>query len=131
MYSLQARHGTFGRPPIAAALTRASRNRLAISSCSSCFCVLPVCNGTFSIACWKIFGISSGLFKIDRVTPVMKYHVFDGKCGYVLMECSRDGVIMDGSIAEDISKEGAAVDSRLFTGPYFAQAKRLSNLCIR
>ncbi len=56
------------------------------------------------MACWKTFGISSGRFKIDRVTPVMKYHVFDGRCGYVLKECTRDGVMMDGSIAEDMFK---------------------------
>lgn len=54
------------------------------------------------MACWKTLGISSGRFKIDRVTPVMKYHVFDGRCGYVLRDCRRDGVMMDGSVAEDI-----------------------------
>ena len=51
------------------------------------------------MACWNTFGISSGRFKIDSVTPVMKYHVFEGRCGYVLMDCSREGVMMDGRIA--------------------------------
>lgn len=54
------------------------------------------------MACWKTFGISSGRFRIDSVTPVMKYQVFDGRCGCVLKEWRRDGVMMDGSIAEDI-----------------------------
>ena len=52
------------------------------------------------MACWNTFGISSGRFKIDSVTPVMKYHMLEGRCGYVLMDCSRGGVMMDGSIAE-------------------------------
>ena len=39
---------------------------------------------------------------MDRVTPVMKYHAFDGRCGYVRREWRSDGVMMDGSIAVDM-----------------------------
>lgn len=52
------------------------------------------------MACWNSVGISSGRFKIDSVTPVIKYQVLEGRCGYVLIECSREGVMMDGRIAE-------------------------------
>jgi hypothetical protein len=38
---------------------------------------------------------------MDRVTPVMKYQVFDGRCGYVLKEWRRDGVMIAGGIAEE------------------------------
>lgn len=58
-------------------------------------------DGVFSMACWKTFGISSGRFRKDRVTLVIKYHVFDGKCGHVLNVCKRAGVMMDGGIAGD------------------------------
>jgi hypothetical protein len=54
------------------------------------------------MACWKTLGISSGRFRMDRVTPVMKYHVFDGRCGYVRRVWRRDGVMRDGSIADDM-----------------------------
>lgn len=33
---------------------------------------------------------------------MIKYHVCDGRCGYVLKVCKRVGVIMDGSIAEEM-----------------------------
>ena len=56
------------------------------------------------MACWKTLGISSGRFKRVKVTPVMKYHVLDGRCGYVLKQCRIDGVMMDGSIAEDYQR---------------------------
>ena len=112
---------TLGRPPIAAALTSASRIRLAIIKCSSCFDVSQVDDGAFSMACWKTFGISSGRFRKDRVTPVIKYHVFDGRCGYVLKVCKRVGVMMDGSIAEEIVRKVLA--------SYLRTAQRVCDCC--
>ncbi len=37
---------------------------------------------------------------------MIKYHVFEGRCGYVLRVCKRVGVMMDGSIAEGICSQG-------------------------
>jgi hypothetical protein len=39
---------------------------------------------------------------MERVTPVMKYHAFDGKCGHAFKECKREGVMMDERMAEDM-----------------------------
>lgn len=90
-----------GRPPIGAVFTSASRIFRATSSCSSCLGGPPPPT-PFSTAYRNTFGISSGRFSTESVTPAMKYHVCSGSCGCARIEESRAGVAMAGRVVGDI-----------------------------
>ena len=77
----------------------ASRIFRAIWSCSSCSGRVSLGPGPFSIINLKSFAISSGRFKTDSVTPVIKYQELAGNWGCPRIEDNNAGVTSAGRLA--------------------------------